>query len=298
MVKTFIRVVERWIPTPDQTLLEFGGGLFGDATGFAAISRDMRFGRGEGLPGQAWVQGRPILLKHFAGSHFRRVVAAEAAGLTGGLAVPVFAGSELKAVIVLYVGDDVSLAGAIELWQNDPRISGDMTLAEGYYGAGAQAFEALSRDTFLPRGAGLPGMAWQRDEAVFMEDLSAAGRFLRSGDAAQAGMARGLAVPCSTPSMRTCVAAFLSAPESPIARRIEGWAPDAVQGRIQRTFGFCEQAGSLPPGATLPAGAVGDCIGEAMATGVPGMVQAPSSLLAWPVFNDEGQVVQVVALYF
>ena len=76
-MNTFIRATEVWLPSADRTLLEFGGGLFGGATHFAAISRQMCFGRGEGLPGQAWDEGRPILLKQFEGSNYRRTAAAK-----------------------------------------------------------------------------------------------------------------------------------------------------------------------------------------------------------------------------
>ena len=300
-----------WVPTPDQTLLEFGGGLFGTAVSFAAISRKMCFGMGEGLPGQAWEEGRPVLLKRFEGSHFRRIGAAQAAGLTSGLAVPVFMREVLKAVLVFYVGEDQAHAGAIELWHNQPRVTSDMTLVEGYYGSNGQAFEAVSKDTYLPRGTGLPGLTWQRDAAVFMEDIGTAGRFLRTQDAAGVGIKRGLGVPCPTRGEEICVASFLSAPGSPIARRIESWAPVGADGALQRVFGFCESAGALAEGEAL--GADGGLVAQTLQSGVPGMTEqlaaeagpvgeaasaGLSSLLAWPVVNDEGQVAEVVALYF
>ncbi len=50
--KPFIRIAEYWIPSSDGSLLEFGGGLFGPHSTFAAASRNLCFGRGEGLPGQ------------------------------------------------------------------------------------------------------------------------------------------------------------------------------------------------------------------------------------------------------
>ena len=60
--KTFIRVVEVWVPDAEQSLLEFGGGLYGSAARFGMASRSMCFGRGEGLPGRAWDEDRPQLL--------------------------------------------------------------------------------------------------------------------------------------------------------------------------------------------------------------------------------------------
>jgi hypothetical protein len=293
-MKTFIRVVEMWVPSPDQTLLEFGGGLFGDATNFAAISRDMCFGRGEGLPGQAWDEGRPVLLKQFEGSHFRRIAAAQAAGLTGGLAVPVLAGGAFKAVLVFYVGGDPSLAGALELWHNDPRITGDMTLLDGCYGASARALEEASQGASLPRGVGLPGMAWQREACVFMEDLGGARRFLRSADAAEAGIERGLAVPCPTQGAEFCVVALLSAPGSPVARRIECWAPDAAAGgALRRTFGFCETDGALSVGEALPEGEEGALAAQTLSTGVPSFGERA---VMWPIASDEGRVTEVLML--
>ena len=51
-VKTFIRVIEYWVPSEDRSLLEFGGGLFGPATRFRGRhATNICFGRGEGLPG-------------------------------------------------------------------------------------------------------------------------------------------------------------------------------------------------------------------------------------------------------
>ena len=52
-MKTFIRASEVWVPSTDRTMLEFGGGLYGDATRFAAISREplLRPRRGPARPG-------------------------------------------------------------------------------------------------------------------------------------------------------------------------------------------------------------------------------------------------------
>ena len=60
-MKTFIRVVEYWIPDAGGTRLTFGGGLFGEAAVLADASAGLSFARGEGLPGRAWASGRPIV---------------------------------------------------------------------------------------------------------------------------------------------------------------------------------------------------------------------------------------------
>ncbi len=123
---------------------------FGEAARFGRISKDMCFGRGEGLPGRAWDEGRPLLLKEFNGSYFRRTAEAHAAGLHCGVAMPVFVGSSLTAVLVFFCGDPHALGGAIELWQSQAQASGELMLVDGLYGDTARAFETVSRETLLP----------------------------------------------------------------------------------------------------------------------------------------------------
>ena len=91
-MKTFIRVAEIWVPTKDGTQLQFLDGLYGPLAEFRAVSEQMRFRFDEGLPGKAWATGHPIILKKFSNSYFKRTEAAKAAGLTCGVALPVFAG--------------------------------------------------------------------------------------------------------------------------------------------------------------------------------------------------------------
>ena len=315
-MNTLIKAVEVWLPTPDHSLLEFGGGLFGRATGFGASSRVMCFGRGEGLPGRAWFDGRPIVLKQFEGSYFRRTDAAREAGYTCAIALPVFVGEQMTAVVVFFCGgsstEESAHDGAVELWHHNARVTSDMTLVDGYFGPeAAEAFEPLTRDTFLPRGSGLPGMAWQRGASVLIDDLGQAAKFMRAESAAQVGINRGLAFPCSTATNDSYVLALLSTTQTPIAKRIECWAPDDSRLSLQRLFGFCETAGGLrsSEGGTVLAGA----IGKAFASGVPVVNEAAGtepgsvgdaaraaglqSMLALPVVSD-GVVSEVLALYF
>jgi hypothetical protein len=244
-MKPFIRAAEIWLPAPDQSLLEFGSGSFGEALSFAAISRFMCFGRAEGLPGDAWEQGHPVLLKQFEGSHFRRIGAAKVAGLTCAVALPFFVANKLTAVLVLFGSDDQACTGAMELWRNDPRITSDMTLLDGYYGGMPAAFEQVSRDTYLPRGTGLPGLAWQRDEVVIMGKLSESTRFLRGDAANDAGICSGLALPCCSTSQSSYVLTLLSGQGTPIARRMERWVFDRQAERLILAGGHCDVQGDL-----------------------------------------------------
>ena len=115
-MKTFIRVVELWVPDRARMRLEFGGGLYDEGlSAFKAVSEELHFGYDEGLPGKAWACAHPVILTKFANSYFKRTDQAVAAGLTCGVAVPVFAGEFLQAVLVLFCGDDEAHVGAIEL---------------------------------------------------------------------------------------------------------------------------------------------------------------------------------------
>jgi hypothetical protein len=305
-VNTFIRVAEVWAPSLDGSLLELAGGVFEQAPAFGALSRSMCFGRAEGLPGRAWDEGRPLMLRRLEGSYFRRAQAARAAGLRCAVAVPIFKDAALTSVVVLLCGDDEADIGAIELWHNDPRLSTDLQLAEGYFGATAPELEALSRDGLLARGAGVPGLAWQRDAAVFIDDVNTSPHFLRAQVAAHAGIVRALALPCSTRVDQTWVLSLLSSAGRPIARRIESWLPDEAGGPLRRAYGHCEAQGRLgadgteaAPHAVREAWRCGAAQAAAGTRWRRSELAAGSfdGLLAIPVFSD-GAVSEVVVLYF
>lgn len=312
-MKTFIRVVEVWVPSHDRSYLEYSSGLYSSANRFGAASGSRCFGRGEGLPGQAWEQGQPIVLKQFEGSYFQRTKAAQADGLTCGIAVPIFAGDFLTSVLVMFCGDDDQHAGAIELWHNDPAQGADMALVDGYYGSMSDAFELISRSVSFRRGNGLPGVAWQLGGPVFMEDLGRSDRFLRAETALKVGINRGFAFPCATPREETFVMTFLSALGTPIARRCEFWDPDTTRQTLSCGGGFCEVDGRVEasPAVLLERGQ--GTIGRLLLTGVPTVtssaVDEPAgigtmaartglhALAAIPILRD-GRLVSVVALYF
>ena len=167
-MNTFIKAMEFWLPTADRSLVEYGGGLYGPGSRMARVSREMCFGRGEGLPGRAWEAGSPIVLHALEGSYFRRGEAAAADGLTCGIALPIFNGDALAAVVVFFCGDDEAHAGAIEVWHNDAAQGKDMVLADGHYGRTSDTFEFISRRTSFRQGTGLPGLAWQQHAPVFL----------------------------------------------------------------------------------------------------------------------------------
>ncbi len=296
MSRTFIRAVEVWLPSDDGTLLEFAGGHFPPGSRMPQVSRGMCFGRGEGLPGRAWDTATPVVLHDFAGSYFRRTEAALADGLNCGIALPVFAGTALRAVVVFFCGDDEAHAGAIELWHNDPANPGhgrDMVLLDGHYGRTADTFEFISRRTSFRRGTGLPGMAWEAHAPVFLPDLGRGSGFLRADGALKVGINRGLALPCSVPGPQQFVLTFLSALGTPIARRVEVWRP--APGGWALTDGFCETQGTLAgQAARAPAPEVALC----RDSGRPVVGSAPEvPIVALPVLERDS-LVAIVALQF
>jgi len=226
---TFIKVTEVWVPTEDRMHLTLGTGLYGDLADFQAVSRAKQFEYGRGLPGRAWSTRRPQILKSFEGSYFERTEAAHAAGITAGIALPVFAGDVLSGVVLFLCGDDADHVGAIEVWECDTRDSYDMRLVDGYFGR-LDHFEFLSRNTGFRKGTGLPGQVWESGMPVLMDDLGKSHGFLRAKDAEDAGMTSGLGLPVYADEGVVGVMAFLSAKSTPIARRMEVWVPTAVEG--------------------------------------------------------------------
>ena len=180
---TFVQAAEVWVPKDGK--LVFSSGDYGALTGFGEASRETTFSKGEGLPGKAWAEARPVVLKGFDGSYFKRTEGAKAAGLTAAVASPVFSDDMLKAVLVVLCADDHARIGAIEAWIEDD--SGMLSLEDGYYGA-AQEFEFVSRHTHFPRGQGLPGAVWSAQTPILMRDLGSAYRFIRASAAGAAGL--------------------------------------------------------------------------------------------------------------
>lgn len=270
--KTFIRAVEYWVPSADGDLLEFGGGLFGDAQRLEAATRNLCFGKGEGLPGQAWEAGHPLMLKSLQAPGFHRAAAAKAAGLTCAVALPVFVGDRLSTVVVLFCGDDEEHAGAVELWHNQPEESSDMTLLDGYYGTTGDTFEFLSRSTSFRPGTGLPGRTWENQAPVFMPDLGRGSGFLRADSAVKVGINRGFALPCSATDGHVYVLAFLSALATPIARQVDVWQPDAMASHLSHRFSFSEYHSIAEPISDDRLELGMGTVGQVFASGVPALM--------------------------
>ena len=209
-MKTFIRIVEIWVPTEDRKELRCLDGLYEPHDEFRELSQQTTFRLGTGLPGKAWASEHPVILEELDDSNFNRAEAARAIGLTCGVALPIFAGDVLKAVAVFLCGDGKVGAGAIELWHNDPGKFFELRLVNGYYGP-AVTFELDSRHTGFPRGYGLPERAWKSNMPLIVKDLQDSRVFLRWREATEIGIDRGLGIPYPHPSGQIWVITFLSA---------------------------------------------------------------------------------------
>ncbi|MFD2175874.1 GAF domain-containing protein [Rhodobacter lacus] len=299
--RAFIGVSEVWVPEGDR--LVHAGGAYGAMGAFEEASRRVSFGRGEGLPGKAWAEARPVVLKGFDGSYFQRTEAAKAAGLTSAVALPVFAGETLKAVLVVLCGDDETTTGAIEVWAEH---DGLLLLDDGYYGA-AKHFEWVSQHTHFPKGQGLPGGVWAAQTPMLFRDLGSGYRFIRSESAGAAGLTTGLGLPVPVPGGRAYVATLLSARGTPIARRFEIW--DAREARLGKeggavlTDGLCEREGPLwnedsPRRAQIWQGPIGQVLGSGLPVVSWGGTLAAgySTMVALPIHRGE-EIAHIVAWY-
>jgi hypothetical protein len=170
MTSTFIKAAEVWVPSNDGSLLEFGAGVFGPAClaqrSASPPSADRcPLAAARVCPAAHGTRGNPSYCansrtqspSHRRGSrcwlHLRdRTAALHARCAQRGTR--------------LLLRPRSAQASALELWHHDARITTDMTLVDGAYGPNAQPFESISHETYLPRGVGLPGLAWQRRGAV------------------------------------------------------------------------------------------------------------------------------------
>lgn len=304
--QTFIRVAEVW--TLDGDRLWLSDGAYGTLDAFAETSRRASFAKGEGLPGRAWAEQRPVVDNALGEGTFQRSAAAAEAGLTSAVAIPVFAGAELKAVLVVLCGADADHAGAIEIWEER---EGRIVLDDGYYGH-AESFAAASRGLSFGRGQGLPGGVWAANTPILLRDLARPGAFLRSGAAGEARLKTGLGVPVPVPGGGRYVLTLLSAPHTPIARRFELWdaRPQRVGPghRAELVDGICEREGGLFPQLNPPVdprtvamweGPVGRVLGSGLPlvqTGAAGLPAGYGQMIALPIYQG-ADLAYVVAWY-
>lgn len=289
-------------------MLKPGGGDYGSAEGFADVSARTAFAKGEGLPGKAWAEGRPLVLSRLDDSHFIRHEAARAEGLTCAVALPIFAEQVLKAVLVVFCGNDDGHIGAIEVWEERDSF---LRLDAGYYGS-AKSFEQASQDVAFAHGQGLPGGVWSANMPVLMREIGSSSGFLRSKSAVETGLRSGLGIPLPSPDGRVRVATLLSGTDTPLARRFEIWDTREEQvgphRHAIRIDGICEREGPLwpkqnPPVDVVSVGAWQGPVGQVLGTGLPqivsdgvGLPAGYRRMVALPVYRG-GDLAFITAWY-
>jgi len=281
-------------------------GLYGPHKEFGSYSKSMHFDYDVGLPGKAWAQQHPIIFTDLKNSEFKRTQMAEKIGLSTAIAMPVFAGEYLHAVVVFLCGDKEEHAGAIELWAKVQDKRAEMGLVEGYYGS-MDDFAWVSRNVKIMRGHGLPGETWKSKMPYIINNLAESATFLRARKAAKEGLTTALGLPAWMDKDDGYVMTFLSAKSTPIANRFEIWIPDETREGLIFRDGYCDRDNDLEGIYSLTRlDKESSIAGKAWKTGHPLLsdVYEPqegginfNAYLALPILQN-GFCVSVVMFYF
>lgn len=221
MPTSLVSAVEVWELDAEGTSLRWSSGVYGDHHDFEQVSREARFGKGEGLPGIVWHTRSPHIMHSLFTGQFLRAEEARRAGLSCGIAIPFFNDREFRGVLVFLCDDGHDAQGAFEIWsQNDRR---ELGLSSSYY-ANLKHFSRLSQFVKFPRGSGLPGQAWQMRFPRIVTSLPDSPAFMRGAGARADGLQMGLAIPCMKSAWELdSVVVLLSSLHTPLARGVEIW---------------------------------------------------------------------------
>lgn len=236
-MNNFIKATEIWIPDAGFTKLSLKNGEYGENEELESVSQEMTFAYDEGLPGKAWAQRHPIILTDLEGSYFKRTELVMSLGLTSAIAMPIFTGEYLRAVVVFFCGSSEAHAGAIEVWRATPDRVHEMELVNGYYGT-MKDFEWISKRIKIMKGQGLPGKVWKSEAPVMMGDLRKSATFMRSAKAVKEGITTAFGIPAWIDPSEGYTMTFLSAKGTPIARRFEIWKTDHEDGTVHFVDGY------------------------------------------------------------
>jgi len=240
-MKSFIKATEIWEPNADMTDLSLTGGLYGSEHKFYDYSKRVTFKYNESLPGRAWAEQHPIILSSIDDSCFKRTEEANKIDITSAIAMPIFSGEYLMAVIVFLCSDkEDTIHGAIELWSKNQDNRNEMELVDGYYGK-MESFAFASKNTKIKRAEGLPGIVWSTSMPLIIKDLGESETFLRASKAKKDGITTAIAVPTWINEDDGYVMTFLSAHNSPIAHRFEIWIPDETAEALIFRDGFSDE---------------------------------------------------------
>jgi hypothetical protein len=214
-------------------------GLYGEYDELRRISEQRTFAYDEGLPGKAWASATPQIITDLEHSFFQRKEAVARAGINTGIAVPIFTGEFISAVVVLLCGVEKNLSGAIELWGKQNDRSTALSLLEGHYGP-LKTLEEASRNIQFAKGNGLPGSVWDYHIPMLIPDMQDTELFQRASAATLEGITSAIGLPFNYYTEKEYVLTFLSAHRTPIARRFEIWILDREYNNLFFHAGTCE----------------------------------------------------------
>ncbi|MEY4512479.1 MAG: hypothetical protein RLZZ450_4601 [Pseudomonadota bacterium] len=272
-IEPFVQVVEVW--TPDGKCLRHRSGAYGRHTLFAEASEHLTFVSGQGLPGEAWAQRRPVVWDKLDERFLRRALA-ESAGLDAGVAFPVFRGEQVVAVVSMLCGSREHTGGCIEIWE--PNELRELTLQSGFYGQ-LGAFGELSALIRFQKGRGLPGICWERGLPHIIPDLRSSAAFIRAAAARTSGVTAGLGVPLYRNAEVAQVLLLLSAHSTPLARAFEVWRVDRDGTLSLDEFFYASDLSVHTDGKTPPSAPPGQGLAmRVKETGLPFASRAPHTL--------------------
>lgn len=217
----FIEVVEIWQPTADGSALRISAGHYGQCGPFGDASHGTEFKRGQGLPGQVWATGRPVVLQGLVGGLFERVVLAADAGLGAGVGIPIIVEGELKAVVLMLLSVRRDVSGVVEVWERLPAVQ-RLSLRGGFHGA-LTRFAQDSQGVQLEQGRGLPGLCWSAAMPIIVEDVGRWPEFVRRVPAEADQVTSGIGIPHFVDGQLSDVVTFFGTRQLDLARRIEVW---------------------------------------------------------------------------
>lgn len=262
--RSLVRAIEVWVPQ-GEVLLQ-SSGVYREHVDFERVSKQSAFRRGEGLPGAVWSTERALIWRDLS-VHFVRAEQAKAAGIDTALAMPVFNGRALSAVIVFLLRKTHSHPGCVELWDVDADLR-VLTHGGGHY-CGCPDFETFSPMIQFPLGTGLPGATWAADKPFVMNDVRHAGTFIRAGLAARHGLAFGVGLPIRRGSSVSHVVTFIAAAERPFLQAFELW--EALQGSGGARLALRAAAEAIAEPAAREAPGEALCV-DVLTTGAPKVV--------------------------